>query len=143
MLSFGPFTGINLALYDKIKNYMGWKNDTITFSQSFSLAFSTGIIACIITNPVDVVKVRMQVQRAELGNQQVQGSEGAKIDLSKGRFGYKNVFDGMYKIYKQEGALSLMRGNSARILNLSSMVALNLSTLELFRSYTLNYLDSH
>jgi hypothetical protein len=38
----------------------------------------------------------MQVQRAEM-------SVGKKKDLSKGRFGYRNVFHGIGKIVKEEG----------------------------------------
>ena len=58
------------------------------------LSFCTGSVAAIVTNPLDIVKVRMQVQRAEL----TKGGE-----LSDGRFGYKNVFHGIGKMAKEEG----------------------------------------
>jgi hypothetical protein len=78
----------------------------ITFFESFLLASGSGFIASVITNPVDVVKTRMQVQRAE------NGTEG---DLKNGRYGYRNVFHGMGKLLKEEGIMGSFRGASARI----------------------------
>lgn len=64
--------------------------------------------------------MRMQVQRAELGQAL---KEGEKLDLSKGRFGYTNVFDGMYKIIQKEGVYALWRGVNTRLLYMSNVAA--------------------
>jgi hypothetical protein len=58
-------------------------------------------LATILTNPLDLSKFRMQVQRAEK----------AFDATTPGRFGYKNVFHGVAMIYEKEGFLSLFKGN--------------------------------
>jgi len=88
ILSFGPFTGISLALYDKLKVWFGFTWGEQTFAQSMLLSGISGVVASIVTNPIDVVKVRMQVQRAETKGKH----------HSHGRFGYKNSFQGIKKL---------------------------------------------
>lgn len=78
----------------------------ITFLESMALSSCSGLIASIITNPLDVVKTRMQVQRAEAST----GSKGHTP-----RYGYKNAFHGIYKLFKEEGITGSFRGSSARI----------------------------
>ena len=85
----------------------------------------------MITNPLEVPKLRMQIQRAEK-------SQGSIDKISSGRFGYKNVFHGIYKIFSEEGLLSLWKGSSARVLHMSAQAAINLTLLEQFRQYLLN-----
>lgn len=51
ILSFGMFGGINLACYEKCKQFYGFRNDQPTFVQAFLLAFTTGAVASLITNP--------------------------------------------------------------------------------------------
>lgn len=107
ILSFGPFTGISLALYDKLKYWFGYEDKAINFFQSMLLSGISGIVASAVTNPIDVVKVRMQVQRAE---------RAGNAPLSAGRFGYKNSLHGMKELFVQEGFLALFKGLTARIL---------------------------
>lgn len=107
ILSFGPFTGLNMATYDKLKQWTGYYNTQIPFFHSFLMSSVSGFVASIITNPIDVVKVRMQVQRAE---------RKGNAPLSEGRFGYRNSFHGLAKLVQEEGPFSLMKGVSARIL---------------------------
>ena len=107
ILSFGPLTGISLALYDKLKVWFGFTRGEQTFAQSMLLSGISGVVASIVTNPIDVVKVRMQVQRAEAKGEQLHSS---------GRFGYRNSFHGMMKLFKEEGFLGLFRGLFAKSL---------------------------
>lgn len=61
---------------------------------------AAGCVASVLTNPMDLVKLRMQVQRGNSGF----------------TFGYKNMVDGVRQIIRQEGAASLFRGAGARCL---------------------------
>ena len=70
-----------------------------------TLAGAAGFFASVLTNPLDIAKVRMQVQRAE---GYVTGKSGEHA-----RFGYKNVFHGVYSIAQNEGFLSLFKGNES------------------------------
>lgn len=108
ILSFGPFTGISMSLYDKLKYWFGYEGKAPSVMQSMLLSGISGIVASTVTNPIDIVKVRMQVQRAERAN--------SAAPLSEGRFGYKNSFHGMKQLFLQEGFLALFKGLSARIL---------------------------
>lgn len=108
----------------------------MTFHHSFILAFTTSGLAGVLTQPLDLAKVRMQVQRVEM-------SGGDNQDLSKGRFGYRNVFHGIGKIVKDEGFLALFRGMSARLIYLSLVAGFNISMVETFRNFAKSMMEEH
>jgi hypothetical protein len=61
-----------------------------------------GCLAGTLTNPLDMAKLRLQVQRA-----------GSSTKSSS--FQYKNLFDAVFKIAKNEGPSALLNGAFARI----------------------------
>lgn len=134
ILSFGPFTGISIALYDKLKYWFGYDERSIAFHQSLILSALSGSVASIVTNPIDVVKVRMQVQRAEL-----KGS----APLSEGRFGYRNSLHGMKMLFNKEGFLGMFKGLSARITFGIISSGLNLSINDYVKFTLLKDFDKH
>lgn len=75
----------------------------MTLLQGVVLAGVASSISAVLTNGLDMAKLRMQVQRVEAS---CSGSLG-----SDSRFGYKNIFHGMYSIVRKEGFLSLFKGN--------------------------------
>lgn len=93
----------------------------ITFFESFALSSTSGIIASILTNPLDIVKTRMQVQRAELTTEST---------MAQGRYGYRNIFHGLYQLFSQEGIVGGFRGAYARIAYLSMQSILAITLLE-------------
>src|SRR3990167_6841781 len=117
ILSFGPFTGISMATYDKLKDWLVKDVSKQSYWQSFLLSAVSGVAASVVTHPMDIVKVRMQVQRAENKGQ----------PLEQGRFGYRNVFHGMAKLVRDEGPLALFKGLSARLLFGCVAIGLNFS----------------
>ncbi|KAG9416710.1 hypothetical protein AC1031_001091 [Aphanomyces cochlioides] len=66
------------------------------FAVDFALAGSATALATVGSNPMEVVKTRMQLQRELLGN--------GELRL------YKNFFHGFYSICKHEGIVGLQRG---------------------------------
>ncbi len=72
-------------------------------------ACTAGAIAAVVTNPLDMVKLRMQVQRGGIYN-----------------FGYRNIFDGIYKLIKYEHITSLFHGSGARVAFWVPNVAVNI-----------------
>ena len=133
LLSFGPFIGTNLMLYEKLKKWMQSEGKDHGFFRSFSASLVTGMAASLLTNPFDVARFRMQVQRAEMAG-------GSIHSLEEGSYGYKNVFDGIAKIVQREGLLALWRGCGARIIHMSAQAAVNLSLLESVRLRVLKVL---
>ena len=113
MLAFGPFIGLNLTLFERVKEFFKGNNQSFGFVKGFFSALVTGIasksnlkkgtIAALATNPFEVPKVRMQVQRAEK-------TSGSIKDVKQGHFGYRNVFHGIYLIMQKEGFFSLWKG---------------------------------
>lgn len=72
-----------------------------------------------------MAKLRMQIQR---GERALKGN--TKQSLSEGRFGYKNVFHGIYLIVKKEGFVALYKGVTPKILQGSFNVMLSFTLLE-------------
>ena len=113
IISFGPFSALYLMLYQQFKGKDN--NNTINIIIS---ACTAGAISAIITNPLDMIKLRLQVQR------------GGIIS-----FGYKNIFDGIYKLIKYEGFISLFHGSGARVAFWVPNLAFNLTLYETFTQF--------
>ena len=124
IVAFGPFIGINMMTYEKLKEYFKKEKVPITFVQSFMMAFISGILASVVTSPLDIARLRMQIQRN-------QNTVHFMDDQS--HHAYKSVLEGIYKIAKRESFLALWRGCFARIIHMSAQAAINLSLLEKVR----------
>lgn len=78
--------------------------------------------ASLATNPLDMAKLRMQVQRA-----------GKKGGGNVEDFYYKHLVDGVYKIYRDEGFRALYNGSFARMLYHIPNLAISMSVLEVMK----------
>tara|TARA_B110000285_G_scaffold105695_1_gene120311 strand:- start:69 stop:314 length:246 start_codon:yes stop_codon:yes gene_type:complete len=78
-----------------------------------------GSAASISTNPLDMGKLRLQVQRAGLAG-------GGSVN----DFYYKHLGDAIYKIGREEGVRALFNGSFARILYHVPMTAISMGVLE-------------
>lgn len=74
--------------------------------ETIILSLISSSLSTFITSPLDMAKLRMQIQRGERSL-----SGNATRSLSEGRFGYKNMFHGIYLILKNEGFLALYKGS--------------------------------
>jgi len=124
ILSFGPFSGLYLMSYEFLKKEFIKPGSHVGLFESTFMAGMAGCFASVLTNPLDIAKLRMQVQRAE----------GFKSGSGEpGRFGYKNVFHGVYTIAQKEGVLSLFKGSLARTFYHTPATAISLGLLEYIR----------
>lgn len=114
-------------------DWYGFDSQNIRVHQSLILALTSGLISSIVTNPLDVVKVRMQIQRAEM-------KEGESLE--QGRYGYRNIFHGLKLVYKNEGFLGYFRGCYARIMYMSCQAALAFTVVDFFRGKILDHLEN-
>ena len=110
----------------------GFNEHNIKIWQSFVLSLTSGVISSVVTNPLDVVKIRMQVQRAELQKGET---------LIEGRYGYSNIFQGVYRVAMDEGVFGLFRGCYARILMMSFNSCLSLTLLDSIRGVVIKFVD--
>lgn len=63
--SFGPFSALYFMFYEKSKQMcLGESNETLGFMQSMLCSWVSGGLASTLTNPLDLAKLRLQVQRA-------------------------------------------------------------------------------
>ena len=82
---------------------------------------------------MDLVKLRMQIQRAE-------GKKGKS--LSQGRFGYRNIFHGLYLMTSQEGFTSYFRSSGVRVTYMGIQSILNLTLLEMIRQKIMEKIET-
>jgi hypothetical protein len=140
VMSFGPLSAFYFMFYEFFKGFFV-KNDAnfyiekikdnkteeelkkqdISFSKSIMCSSMASFIASVVTNPLDLVKLRMQVQRA--------GKNGKSNHI------YKNIFQGMFYVYKHFGFLELYRGCLARALFHTPNGALTMTFLEIVKPF--------
>jgi hypothetical protein len=142
VLSFGPMSAFYFMFYEYFKGFFV-RNDAktyikrvnkeeiqklkelkldINFSESLIASAMAGALSSFITNPLDLVKLRMQVERTYAAN-------------SLSNFHYKNLFHGLILIAKTEGLYGLFKGALPRILYNSSQTAISMSVLETAKPY--------
>ena len=133
---FGPFSAIFFASYEKMKDLVLENKDKPTLTESIICSSTAGAFAGWITTPLELVKLRMQIQRADIS---VRGGS-----MENSIFGYKNAFHGLYLIAKNEGLLALYKGALLRVCFSVPMTTISLSLTELFRQKLLesNALES-
>lgn len=129
IVSFGPFSAIYLSIYEQLKyKCVHWSstlnaNEINDVSQLpvFYIALSActaGAVAAVVTNPLDMIKLRMQVQRGGIYH-----------------FGYRNIFHGLKMVVEREGYWSLFHGCGARVLFWVPNLAVNLTMYESFTRF--------
>lgn len=133
VLSFGPFSALYFMFYEQLKGLVV-KNDAHTylskvkekshvqigFFQSMFLSMIAGASASFLTNPLDMVKLRLQVSRGWTAND----------PHVKPTFQYRHLADGLIQIVKTEGVKALFNGSLARIWFHFPNVAISMSVIE-------------
>ncbi len=144
ILSFGPTSAFYFTFYEYFKGFFV-RNDAktyikkvnkedlsvdsndknnlklnISFFESLLCSGLSSSLSSYITTPLDLVKFRMQVQRAD-----------SHYDSKKAE--YKNMVQGLIKIGYQEGLKGLFRGSVARVMFFAPTGALTMTFLELFK----------
>lgn len=121
-MSFGPNSALYFMFYEKLKGRIIHDPKKIRMHESLILSSVAGSASAYITTPLDLAKLRMQVQRG----QKATGGEG---------FGYKNMFDGIFKIVKNEGFLSLYKGSLSRVYYHAPNTSIAMSIMEACRIF--------
>ena len=66
LLFFGPFSAIFFASFEKMKDLVTKDREKPTLTESIISSATASAFAGFITTPLEVVKLRMQVQRADV-----------------------------------------------------------------------------
>lgn len=123
LASFGPFSAIYFGAYEQMKVVL----EPLQLSPSataFCASGTANALACLLANPLELVKTRMQVQRSVLT------VDGAKVVTALAQYQYKGLWDGLVAIGKEEGIRGLCRGVSMRMLYAVPNMALTMFCYE-------------
>jgi hypothetical protein len=128
--SFGPTSALYFSFFEKFKSYF-MSNDkatylksikdnkvlTLTFNQSLICSLLASSLSSFLTSPLDLVKFRMQVQRADK-------------NYIKSTAEYKNLLQGLFHIVKKEGFKALFRGVQARVISMTPQGTIVMTLVE-------------
>jgi hypothetical protein len=125
LLSFGPFSALYFLFYEQIKSAA---QDALNLPSGAVLPFWAGLCsgatagsaAALLTTPLDLVKLRLQVQRAS----------ATTPGDDRTSFGYRGVGHALREIARVEGPLALMRGAGARVAFSAPMTAVSFALFE-------------
>ncbi len=126
LLSFGPFSALYFVFYEQFKsaarNFLNAESEDtpLPFWASLTVGAAAGSCAAVVTNPLDLAKLRLQVQRASAHS----------VRADKTAFGYDGVADALQAIVRSEGAAALMRGAGARVAFSAPMTAVSFALFE-------------
>lgn len=106
LLSFGPFSALYFMFYEKLKALSKSASDLEVLSLPWLILSSSGAgaLASFLTSPLDMAKLRLQVQR------------GQQAALSEQQ-SYRGIVDCLMQAYRLDGVRGLFRGASARVLH--------------------------
>ena len=139
--SFGPTSALYFSFYEFAKSqfidnsnkeYLKKTSENqvikLNFSSSVICSMFASGLSSFITSPLDLVKLRMQVQRAS-------------SDYNKETAEYKNMIQGIFKIVKQEGFKSLFRGSQARVLSMMPQGTIIMTLVEQVKPIVQKYIN--
>lgn len=107
LMSFGPFSALYFVLYERFKSVSIQLSESQNLSMPFLIgsSASAGALASFLTSPLDLAKLRLQVQRGE----SISGSATATR--------YNGIADCLQQVYRHGGVRGLFRGAGARVLH--------------------------
>ena len=133
-----PATVVYLCSYDLAKEKLSKATGSTDKGGNFVVHFSAGMIAesisCIVFVPVDVIKERLQVQHPLNEKATVAG------DVLPN---YKNSYDALKQISRQEGFSGIYRGYMATLASFGPFSALYFVFYENLKCRIRNYLGAH
>eukprot|EP00667_Euglena_gracilis_P016029 EG_transcript_16724 len=124
LLSFGPFSALFFAFYEAFKAPLQrqWgAAGELSFLCNMAAGAAAAGAAGFLTSPLDLVKLRLQIQRRKFGVKQVAADYN---------YGYRGLVGAIRAMVQQEGWRSLFKGADSRILHAAMMSACTLSSYE-------------
>ncbi|KPI83546.1 hypothetical protein ABL78_7419 [Leptomonas seymouri] len=160
LCSFGPFSAVYFVFYEYFTNILkAWCSSSSLFKNSgrvsgaadgadgarlsssvkFAVALGAGAsgnaVASFLTNPLELVKTRLQVQRTVLHRPAtITAATGAPSYPRLYGYNYGGLCDGLLQMAKTEGVCALWRGVGSRIAYTAPNAALTMGFFELLKS---------
>jgi hypothetical protein len=132
--SFGPFSALYFVFYEKLKKASQQRLHTkgeLPFLQTLLSSAAAGALASWLTSPLDMAKLRLQVQRGNAAN-----STAATAVATTTTTVYRGVWDCLVHSYKYQGGVQgLFRGAGARVLHFAPATTVTMTCYETCRSF--------
>lgn len=139
LASFGPFSAFYFLFYEQMKSkcreYLEINNtkgdDKITpkpdlpFMYVLLCSASAGAAASWITSPLDMAKLRLQIQRSSKSNNTLSFPSPVQ---------HRGMVDCLSEIYKRGGVQGLFRGAGARVMHFAPATMITMTCFETCRS---------
>lgn len=147
LASFGPFSALYFIFYEQMKSWSkqflslqdekvssrdcqsnrNSSNDTdLPLSFLITSSAGAGAAAAWITSPLDMAKLRLQIQRRSNGTLDVAHSANLR---------YIGMVDFLLQTYYMEGVRGLFRGATARVIHFVPATAITMTCYEKCRSF--------
>ncbi|KAL0260422.1 Mitochondrial dicarboxylate transporter [Diplodia seriata] len=118
------YSTTRFGIYEQLKTSLTTSTSKPSMPTLIAISSASGFLGGIVGNPADVLNVRMQ--------------HDAALPPAKRR-NYKNAFDGLIRMTREEGAKSLFRGVWPNSMRAVLMTASQLASYDGFKSAILEY----
>lgn len=139
-----PFAFVIVSANENLKVYSKPKDKSYPFMYYFGCAFAAGMIAGFATNPMDVVKTRLNIQNhcscldegldPKFCTAKNSGQNNIEDNDKLLELKYKDIKDVIHKIYTKEGVHGFFKGVIPRMLMVAPGVSISWGTYEIFKS---------
>jgi hypothetical protein len=132
--SFGPFSALYFVFYEEFQTWAKQytqtsPSSTLGFSWQVATSAGAGAIASFLTSPLDMAKLRLQVQRGALTH----GKQSSTNQM------YRGVVDCLMSTWRQQGIQGLFRGAGARMLHFAPATTVTMTCYEECRALIQNH----
>lgn len=135
LASFGPFSALYFVFYEQLKEISRARvrsSSTVDATDRIDIPFhytvvgsaSAGAAAAWLTSPLDMAKLRLQIQR---GEHVLNASHSCDEKM------YRGMIDCLIQIYKEKGLPGLFRGAGARVIHYVPAMTVTMTCYEEFR----------
>jgi hypothetical protein len=147
LASFGSFSALYFVFYEKMKHWTrqyiadspGEESSARSLEATVDVPFpmvvftsaSAGALASWVTSPLDMAKLRLQVQRGNLAE-----NSGQATPM------YRGVVDCLRLTYREAGLKGLFRGAGARVLHFTPAMTITMTFYEVCRSFLAESLNA-
>ncbi|KEG05673.1 putative mitochondrial carrier protein [Trypanosoma grayi] len=108
LASFGPYSAVYFAFYEFLNDIFSNRLSFGAFTAALYAGGLANIAASIVTNPLEYVKTRLQVQRVVLL------IDGKPTTVEGFNYRYTGLVDGLCAVVREEGPRALWRGVGSR-----------------------------
>ena len=123
LASFGPYSALMFAFYENFKSMAQRTHGPgdLPVAANLVTGASAACLAALLTNPLDLVKLRLQIQRRKFSS----------TDVAKDyNYNYSNFIDGLRCTAREEGLSGFLKGADSRVLYTALMSACTFASYE-------------